>query len=235
MNVLAIIPARGGSKGIPHKNIQNLAGKPLISYTILAAKKSKYIDKIVVSTDDKKIAKIAMSYGAEVPFLRPKNISKDNSSTIKAVKHALEFLRTNQSYIPDMIIVLQPTSPLRTTKLIDDSIEILMNSRSSCAISVSKIKKHPFSAFWLKSGLLKPFKQNFTNYDRRQKYPNLYFPTGAIYAFWYETIKKYNSMYGPKIRPVLVNDVDIDIDTPLDLFLTEMIIKNWKKYKKRFD
>ena len=129
MNILAIIPARGGSKGIPHKNIQNLAGKPLIAYTIIAAKKSKLIDKIVVSTDDKKIAKISEACGIEVPFLRPKNISKDNSSTIEVVKHTLEFLRTNQDYIPDMIIVLQPTSPLRTTRLIDNAIKILRRTK----------------------------------------------------------------------------------------------------------
>ena len=234
MNVLAIIPARGGSKGIPHKNIRNLAGKPLIAYTIIAAKKSKLIDKIVVSTDDKKIAKISEACGIEVPFLRPKNISKDNSSTIEVVKHALEFLRTNQDYIPDMIIVLQPTSPLRTTRLIDDAIKILRKSKSSCVITVSKIKKHPSSAFWLKSRLLKPLKQNITEYNKKQKSLDLYFPTGSIYVFWEKTIKKYNSIYGPKIKPILVNIEDVDIDNQLDLFFTEMIIKNWNRYKKRF-
>ncbi len=234
MKVLAIIPARGGSKGIPHKNIQNLAGKPLISYTILAAKKSKYIDKIIVTTDDKKIAKISALHGAEVPFLRPKKISHDDSPTIQAVKHTLEFLRTNQFYIPDMILILQPTSPLRTTKLIDYTIAVLGKSKSSCAITVSKIKKHPFSAFWLKAGLLRPFKQNFTTFDRRQKYPDLYFPTGDVYASWHDTIKKYDSIYGPKIKPVIVSAENIDIDAPFDLFLAEMTIKHWNKYKKRF-
>jgi len=234
MNVLAIIPARGGSKRIPYKNIQNLAGKPLIAHTIIAAKKSKVIDKIVVSTDDKKIAKISEAHGIEVPFLRPKNISKDNSSTIEAVKHTLEFLRTNQDYIPDMIIILQPTSPLRTTGSIDNAIKILSKSKSSCVITVSKIKKHPSSAFWLKSGLLKQFKQNLAKYDRRQKSPDLYFPTGSIYVFWEKTIKKYNSIYGPKIKPILVKTEDVDIDYPLDLFFTEMLIKNWNRYKKRF-
>ncbi len=234
MKVLAIIPARGGSKGIPHKNIQNLAGKSLISYTILAAKKSKYIDKIIVTTDDKKIAKISTLHGAEVPFLRPKNISRDDSSIIQAVKHTLEFLRINQSYAPDMILILQPTSPLRTTKLIDYTVSVLGKSQSSCAITVSKIKKHPFSAFWLKAGLLKPFKQDFASFDRRQKYPDLYFPTGDIYAFWHNTIKKYDSIYGPKIKPVVIDTEGIDIDTKFDLFLAEMIIKHWNKYKKRF-
>lgn len=234
MKVLAIIPARGGSKEIPHKNIQNLAGKSLISYTILAAKKSKYIDKIIVTTDDKKIAKISTLHGAEVPFLRPKNISGDDSSIIQAVKHTLEFLRINQSYTPDMILILQPTSPLRTTKLIDYTVSVLGKSKSSCVITVSKIKKHPFSAFWLKAGLLKPFKQDFTSFDRRQKYPDLYFPTGDIYAFWHNTIKKYDSIYGPKIKPVVIDTEGIDIDTKFDLFLAEMIIKHWNKYKKRF-
>ena len=120
MNILAIVPARGGSKGIPHKNIQELAGKPLIFYTINAAKKSKHIAKIIVTTDSKKIAKISTSYGAEVPFLRPKNISQDGSSTLQAIKHVLREIKNNQSYIPDMILILQPTSPLRTTELIED-------------------------------------------------------------------------------------------------------------------
>jgi len=234
MNILAIIPAREGSKGIPHKNIQKLAGKPLIYYSINSAKISKCFNKIIVSTDDEKIAKISKVYGAEVPFLRPKNISKDSSSTIEVIKHTLEFLKKNQNYIPDIIIVLQPTSPLRTSNLIRNAIQILKKSNSTSVISVSKIKKHPFSAFWLKSRLLKPFKQNFTEYNRRQKYPDLYFPTGSIYAFWNETIKKYNSMYGPKIKPILLDVENIDIDDKFDLFLAEMIIKNWNKYKKRF-
>jgi CMP-N,N'-diacetyllegionaminic acid synthase len=235
MNILAIIPARGGSKGIPHKNIQKLAGKPLIYYSINSAKISKCFNKIIVSTDDEKIAKISKGFGAEVPFLRPKNISKDSSSTIEVIKHTLEFLKKNQNYIPDIIIVLQPTSPLRTLNLIKSTIQILKKSGSTSVISVSKIKKHPFSAFWLKSGLLKPFKQNFTEYNRRQKYPDLYFPTGSIYAFWNKTIKKYNSMYGPKIKPIVIDIENIDIDNKLDLFIAEMIIKNWNKYKKRFD
>ena len=104
--ILAIIPARGGSKGIKRKNLQKLSGKPLIVHTIIAAKKTKSINKIIVSTDDKEISRISQNNGAEVPFLRPKQISKDTSSTIEVIKHALKFLEKNQSYVPDIIILL---------------------------------------------------------------------------------------------------------------------------------
>jgi len=147
MKILGLIPARGGSKGIPLKNIQKLAGKPLINYTIESAKKSK-IDKVIVSTDTKKIAQISTSAGAEVPFLRPKKISKDSSSTIKVIKHALKFLKLKQNYEPDIIVILQPTSPLRTAKMINNSINILKKSKCSSVISVSKIKSHPYASFW---------------------------------------------------------------------------------------
>jgi len=230
--ILAIIPARGGSKGIRKKNIQKLLGKPLISYTITAAKNTKSINKIIVSTDDNEIKKISENIGAEVPFLRPKQISKDTSSTIEVIKHALKFLEETQSYKPDIIILLQPTSPLRTSQLITKTINTLKKSKATSVITVSKITKHPYASFWLKNDFLKPFKENSTKYSRRQDFPDLFFPTGAVYSFWYDTLKKFNSIYGPKIKPIIVDDDNIDIDTLQDLFFTEMILKNWKKYRK---
>tara|TARA_B100001540_G_C15816557_1_gene647850 strand:- start:3677 stop:4387 length:711 start_codon:yes stop_codon:yes gene_type:complete len=230
--ILAIIPARGGSKGIRKKNIQKLLGKPLISYTITAAKNTKSINKIIVSTDDNEIKKISQNIGAEVPFLRPKQISKDTSSTIEVIKHALKFLEETQSYKPDIIILLQPTSPLRTSQLITKTINTLKKSKATSVITVSKITKHPYASFWLKNDFLKPFKENSTKYSRRQDFPDLFFPTGAVYSFWYDTLKKFNSIYGPKIKPIIVDDDNIDIDTLQDLFFTEMILKNWKKYRK---
>lgn len=234
MKILGIIPARGGSKGISLKNIRFLAGKPLINYTIESAKKSK-INKIVVSTDNKKIAKISKSAGAEVPFLRPKKISGDNALTIEVIKHTLNFLSTNQSYEPDMVIILQPTSPLRSAKMINNAIQILKKSKSTSAISVSKIKTHPYAAFWYNKKYLKPFQKDFTKYSLRQKYPVLYYPTGSIYALWQKTLKKYNSIYGPRIKPMISkNEIEIDIDTPFDLFMAESTILNWKKFRKKF-
>jgi len=230
--ILAIIPARGGSKGIRRKNLQKLSGKPLIAHTIIAAKKTKSINKIIVSTDDKEIGKISKNNGAEVPFLRPKQISKDTSSTIEVIKHALKFLQENQSYVPDIIILLQPTSPLRTSQLITKTINTLKKSKATSVITVSKITKHPYASYWLKNDFLKPFEKNFTKYSRRQGFPDLFFPTGAVYTFWYDTLKKFNSLHGPKIKPIVVHDEDIDIDNLRDLFFAEMMLKNWKKYKK---
>ena len=230
--ILAIIPARCGSKGIRRKNLQKLSGKPLIVHTIIAAKKTKSINKIIVSTDDKEIGKISKNNGAEVPFLRPKQISKDTSSIIEVIKHALKFLQENQSYVPDIIILLQPTSPLRTSQLITKTINTLKKSKATSVITVSKITKHPYAAYWLKNDFLKPFEKNFTKYSRRQEFPDLFFPTGAVYTFWYDTLKKFNSLYGPKIKPIVVHDEDIDIDNLQDLFFAEMMLKNWKKYKK---
>lgn len=233
MNVLCIIPARSGSKGIINKNIRKLSDKPLIYYSINSAKKSNLIDKIIVSTDDEKIIKISKKYGAEIPFKRPKKFATDCATTFDVVKHAIEFLEKNQAYHPEIVIILQPTSPLRTTKIIDDSIKKLIKSKASSVISVAKIKKHPFSAFWLKNNELKPFHKNFKKFDRRQKYPDLFFPSGSVYVFWSENIKKYNSIYGSKIKHIFDKD-DLDIDEPLDFFFTEMIMKNWKNYKRKF-
>ena len=232
INVVSVIPARGGSKGIRRKNLQKLSGKPLIAHTIIAAKKTKSINKIIVSTDDKEIGKISKNNGAEVPFLRPKQISKDTSSTIEVIKHALKFLQENQSYVPDIIILLQPTSPLRTSQLITKTINTLKKSKATSVITVSKITKHPYASYWLKNDFLKPFEKNFTKYSRRQEFPDLFFPTGAVYTFWYDTLKKFNSLHGPKIKPIVVHDEDIDIDNLRDLFFAEMMLKNWKKYKK---
>jgi CMP-N-acetylneuraminic acid synthetase len=233
MKTLAIIPARGGSKGIREKNVVGLGGKPLIEHTIRKALQSNLINRVIVSTDSKKIAEVAQSYGAEVPFLRPRKISGDSSPTISTVKHAIQFLKEQSDFVPDIILLLQPTSPFRTVQMIDRSIRILKKSNASSIISVSKIKKHPYSSFTLKNKLLQPYRKNFEKFSLRQKIPSLYYPTGAIYTFWSENLKQ-NSIYGTKIKPMLINDerINIDIDTPFDLFMAEMIIKKWKEFSK---
>ena len=211
MNTLAIIPARGGSKGIQEKNIVRLGGKPLIEYTIKVALQSNLINKVIVSTDNPKIVKIAQSCGADVPFLRPKKISGDLSPTISTIKHVLQFLKNQTDFTPEIILLLQPTSPFRTRKMIDSSIRLLKKSRSSSVISVSKIKKHPYSSFILKNSFLKPYRKDFKNFFLRQKIPLLFFPTGAIYTFWSKNLKN-NSIYGTKIKPMIARDERINID-----------------------
>ncbi len=234
MKVLAIIPARGGSKGIPMKNIVKLAGKPLIQYAIDAAKKSRRINRIVVSTNDPKIAKIAKSQGAEVPFLRPKEISGDNATTHDAIKHALDFFASTEDYFPDIVVILQPTSPLRTFKMIDTSLTMLEKTDATSVVSVREIKTHPFSAFWYEGKYLKPFRSDFRKFHQRQKYPPLYYPSGDVYVFWSSNLAKYHSIYGPRIKPLIIkNEISIDIDNKFDLFISEMVLKYWKNYFKR--
>jgi CMP-N-acetylneuraminic acid synthetase len=130
LKILAIIPARSGSKGIPNKNIKKLSGRPLIYYTIKAALNSKLIDRIIVSSDSEKILKISEKLGAEIPFKRPKNISEDKSLAIEVIQHALNWLEKNEKYFPDAIIYLQPTSPLRTKKHINEAINIFFKESS---------------------------------------------------------------------------------------------------------
>lgn len=230
MNVLGLIPARGGSKGIKHKNIVKLNGTPLIFYTIAAAKKSKFINKIFVSTDDKKISTMVKQQGISVSHLRPKSISKDTSTNLEVIKHTLKLLDKKENFRPDIITYLQPTSPFRTSKMIDTSIKMLINSNASCILGVKKILNHPYSSFWKKQKFLKPFKSDFTNYLRRQDLPDLYYPTGSIYTFWRKTLETTDSYYGKRILPyILPEESSIDIDTKFDLFLAESIIKNSKK------
>jgi CMP-N,N'-diacetyllegionaminic acid synthase len=234
LKILGIIPARGGSKGIPQKNLRKILGKPLIQYSIDTAKKSK-INKIIVSTDDHKIVKFVQSQDVEVPFLRPKKLSKDSAKTFDVIKHSLNYLLNEENYCPDVVVILQPTSPLRTHTMIDNSIKLLQSGNTTCTITVSKIKTHPASSFIYKNNFLKPYSKNFKKFDRRQQYSPMYFPTGAIYTTWYKTIKKYDSIYGPRIKPIITDQENsIDIDTKFDMFIAEMTLLNWPKYMRKF-
>ena len=236
LKVLAIIPARGGSISIPSKNIQKLGKLPLVAHTIESAKNSKQINRIIVSTDNKKISKIAEKYGAEVPFLRPKKFSRDSSSTLDVVKHAIQFLQKVENYTPDIITILLPTTPFRPPNLIDKSVKLLKNTNATSVVSVLKIKTHPFKAFLLKNEFLKPFKHDYRKYYQRQKLPAFYHTTGAVYTFWFKTLKKYGHYYGPRMKPLISynDEMNVNIDYPFDFFTAEMTLKHWVKYPKKF-
>ncbi len=233
MEILAIIPARGGSKSIPLKNLQKINKKPLIDYTIETAKKSKYLDRIVVSTDHPKILNHCKKLGVDTPFLRPKKFSLDSSSTLDVVKHTLKFL-SKEKYFPDIIIILQPTNPFRKTTLIDQSVRLLKKSNATSVLGVSKITKHPYRAFWPQKNFLQPLNSQFLQFHQRQKHPLCYYPTGEIYTFWRNTLGKYGNYYGPRIKPLISerNEINIDIDSSFDLFISEMKLKYWNSYKK---
>ena len=151
MNIIAVIPARSGSKGVPDKNIKLLAGKPLIAYSIAAAKKSKLINRIIVSTDSKKYADIAKKYGAEVPFIRPKRISTDKSSDISFFKHAINYFNLREGSIPKLFVHLRPTTPLRDPKVIDKAIKTFMKSDYTALRSCHKMSESSYKTFEIKN------------------------------------------------------------------------------------
>jgi CMP-N,N'-diacetyllegionaminic acid synthase len=227
---LAIIPARGGSKGIKNKNIRKINNKTLLSYTIASAKSSKMFDDIIVSTDSEKIAIIAKNEGITVSNLRPKRFSQDSTSTEDVIKYELNML-SKHSIIPDIITILQPTSPIRNPSIIRKSIKLLENSHSTSVISVIKIKTHPYFSFYYPKNYLKPMNTNFEKFHQRQKYPDLYFPSGSVYTFWQKTLEKYDSIYGPRIKPIFENEITgLDINTKFDLFVADMYFRNWSDF-----
>ena len=226
--ILAVIPARGGSKGIPRKNIKLLAGKPLIAYTIEAAKKSRYIDRVIVSTDDKEIAEISKKYGAEVPFVRPNELAKDEVPVIPDIpRHAIKELKKREGFNTDIVVVLQSTSPLRGTKYIDLAIEKLINTECDWVVTVSKAEPHPFRMRKMKGDRLEPLFEKENIWAQRQNFPPIYVLNGAIYVTWKDVIIEKEVFQGKDWRGVIMKEEDaIDIDTLPDFLLAEIILKN---------
>lgn len=233
MKILALVPARSGSKRIPNKNIKLLNGHPLISYTIKAAKKSKHINRILVSTDSPKIASLAKKYGAEAPFLRPKNISKSNSTEMEFFKHALNWLRQNENYEPDLIVLLYPTSPLRKPASIDKAIEaMLKHPKADSLRSIKLCSEHPYKMWVIKKGYLKPFvksKDKNMHTFSYQLLPQVYIQNASIYITKPSTIKNKKSPIGNIIIPFVMDAIEsIDINNPIDFQLAELLIKKQK-------
>jgi len=212
-NILGLIPARGGSKGIPNKNIVDINGRPLISYTIEAALTCHTLEKIIVSTDNQEISQIAKSNGAEVPFMRPNELSTDTSTALDVFKHAIEFYANKDIHF-DFIVYLQPTSPLRTSEDIDNAVNIMIQSNADTLVSVMDVP-HQFgidSQMYEEDGLVYPVKK--TTPLTRQKKRSLLARNGpAILITKPETIKNYDSIYGHKTafyKMSAKNSVDID-------------------------
>ncbi len=215
--IVAIIPARGGSKGIPNKNIIDVCGKPLISYSILAAQESKYIDEVYVSTDSTAIQNVALSYGAQVPFLRPEHLASDSAKTIDCMIHMLEELKhLGQRY--DAVVLLQPTQPIRKPGAIDGAIEKLYSSSYDSLVSVTPVSEHPILMRTINDdGLLKPLLQT-TSTVRRQDFPDFYRVNGNIYInLLNDSFNENTSLNDNQLAYVMDYDSSMDIDTLEDL------------------
>lgn len=227
--ILALIPARGGSKGIPRKNIRSFAGYPLIAWSIAAAKQSELVTRVIVSTDDEEIASVAREWGAEAPFLRPAEISQDKTTDLPVFEHALKWLEDVEGYRPDMVIQLRPTSPIRPKNMLDDAIRILQNHKDAdCVRGVVVAGQNPFK-MWRFNGEDKPLnplldvdgiKEPYN--APRQILPPVYWQTGHIDVIQTSTISEKKSLTGDVIYPLVIDaKYTVDIDT----------LSDWAKYE----
>ena len=229
--ILAIIPARGGSKRVPQKNIRLLSGKPLIAYTIQVALQTEVIHRVIVTTDDEKIAGVAKKCGAEVPFMRPASLAKDSTSDQPVLQHTLDWLKENQNYIPDIVLHLRPTTPFKTSQIITKVIERMVETDANRVCTMTKCNgvHHPYWMYSLSDdGLAKPFIDgiDISNYYQSQLLPPAYRLNGVVDAI--KTCVVYNKNYinEKNIAVVVVSEESaIDIDTEFDFQVCEMILQ----------
>ena len=231
VKILAVIPARGGSKGIPKKNIAPVCGKPLIYYSIREALKSKKIDAVIVSTDSKEIAEVAKSYGVDVPFLRPKEISRDDSVDLEFLQHAVSWVEKNRGWRPEIVLFLSPTTPSRSAKDIDDVLEFMIKNDADSVRTFFQPKSFsPFKMWTNEKGKPETFKPLFPEYVGvpRQKKPEYFMPVCLVYATKTEFIKN-GRLWGDKLLGYLVPmEKYTDIDEPQDLEHAEQVLKRLK-------
>ena len=228
--VLALIPARGGSKGIPRKNIRDFAGAPLIAWSIAAALRAESVTRVIVSTDDEEIAAVAREWGAETPFLRPAELAQDDTTDYPVFRHALDWLASRENYHPDVIVQLRPTSPVRPLNCVDDALRLLLAHPSAdCVRGVVPSGQNPFKMWQVDAesgrmlpllpveGLAEPYNAP------RQSLPKTYWQTGHIDAIRASTILEKASLTGDEIWPLMIDPrYSADIDTPAD----------WERYER---
>ncbi len=223
--ILAIIPARGGSKGIPNKNITNLCGKPLIAYSILAAQASQYIDDIIVSTDSEQIRDTSVEYGASVPFLRPAALASDTSKTIDCMIYTINELK-KKGHRYDCVVLLQPTQPIRKEGVIDEAISLLLDSTEDSLVSVTTVTEHPILMRTItKEGTLKSLLP-ISSTVRRQDFPDVYRVNGSIYINRINSHFNSSTSLNDNLLPFFMEETySIDIDSYEDLKKAETILQ----------
>lgn len=230
LRILALIPARSGSKGIPNKNIVRLQGFPLLAYSVVAARLSKYIDRTIVTTDDEQIARVARTFGAETPFLRPKKISGDKSLDIEFFRHTLDWLKKYEGYVPDLIVHLRPTTPLREAKVIDRAIETILKDKKATALRSGEVfdKELPYKLFRKRGNYCKFFGaedflkgKEYYNHPR-QEFPAIYRPNGYVDIVRPEVLRRTGRLHGANIRAFITEKV-ADIDRRDDLVVAQRL------------
>ena len=228
IRTVGLITARGGSKGIPRKNVLPLDGKPLIAWTIQTALESRLLEDVIVSTEDSEIASVAQKFGAQVPFLRPAHLAQDDSPHIDVVLHALDWLVKNRDQRPKWVVLLQPTSPFRAAQDIDNAVQLALSQDANAVVSVTETSAHPYLTRTMdRKGRLKHFMKHCLAYPRRQDLPPAYAINGAVYVNKYRSLAASRSFY-PKntYGYVMPPERSLQIDTPWDLFLARLIVKD---------
>jgi len=225
-SVLAVITARGGSKGVPRKNIRLVGGKPLIAWTIAAGLGSSYIDRLVLSSDDAEIIRVAESWGCEAPFVRPAELARDDTPGIAPVLHAIETLG---SY--DYVVLLQPTSPLRSAADIDGCLEHCARSGFSACVSVTEPDKSPYWMYTLDAaGRMQPLMEEGGGFTRRQDLPQVYSLNGAVYVADCRWLERNRTFISPETGAYrMPRERSIDIDSETDLAFANFILSGGLK------
>lgn len=228
-SILGLIPARGGSKGLPRKNIRQLHGKPLIAWTIGQARASSFFDKIIVSTDDKEIAAIAKEYGAEIPFLRPADLAGDTVPAIAVVEHAVRYFECEGRSF-DYVALLEPTSPMRKKRDFDDAAKLLIDNKAfaDSLVSVGKVRmEHPAIMKRIVSGFLRSYEEKNIMINRRQDTEDIFIPYGVIYISKTRTLLEHGSFYQGKTIPFYIERwQEYEVDDIYDLMCIEAVMND---------
>jgi len=232
VEVLAVIPARGGSKGIPRKNIRPFAGHPLISFSIAAGLKAEMVTRVIVSTDDEEIAEVARAYGAGIPFLRPAELAQDNTTDLPVFQHAVTWLAEHEDYHPDVVVQLRPTSPVRPRDCVDNAVRVLLDHPEADSVrGVVPAGQNPYKMWHIDgetgamhalinaAGIAEPYNAP------RQSLPPVYWQTGHVDVLRLETLRG-GSMSGRIILPVIIDPIyTVDLDTPAEWDHAEWLVK----------
>lgn len=224
--VLALIPARGGSKGVPRKNVRPLAGRPLVAYAADAARASGVVDRVVLSTDDEEIAAVGRASGVEVPFMRPAAIAADDTPMLSVIEHAVGEL-SGRGWTPEIVVLLQPTSPLRRPEHIGAAVTMLRETGADSVVSVVEVPRHlsPDYVMRIEGGHLIPFLPQGAAVTRRQDARVAYSRDGTVYAFPVRTLERFHSIYGEDTRPLVIEAREsLSIDSPADWDAAERIL-----------
>jgi CMP-N,N'-diacetyllegionaminic acid synthase len=216
--VLGLVPARGGSKGVPGKNIKPLAGRPLLEYTARAASQSGVIDRLVLSTDSDEVAAVGREAGLEVPFMRPAALAQDDTPMLAVIRHAIDAL-DERGWHAEVLVLLQPTSPLRRPEHVSAAVRLLRESGADSVVTVAEVPRHqsPDYVMRIDAGRLTPFLPDGARITRRQDARPAYWRDGTVYACWRRTIDRFDSIYGEDCRPLVVDAADaLSIDSTAD-------------------